>query len=173
MPVRPLPSKPNLEHLKHQAKDLLRDHAVRDLGAAQRIREFHPLFGHATDAEIFDVHLRLSDAQLAIARESGFPSWARLKRHIEEPTLSDQLNLPHHERIEDATFRRGVDLLDAGDVVGLRAHLKRHPKLTHQRVVFEGGNYFHNPTLLEFLAENPLRHRNLPPTIVDLPKSTL
>ena len=37
-------------------------------------------------------HLRLSDAQLAIARESGFPSWARLKRHIEKPTLSDQLN---------------------------------------------------------------------------------
>jgi hypothetical protein len=61
---------------------LLRDHALRDLGAAQQIREFHPRFAGATDTEIFDVHLRLSDAQLAIARESGFPSWVRLKRHI-------------------------------------------------------------------------------------------
>src|SRR5207244_7437315 len=144
MPVRALPSKPNLDHLKYQAKDLLRDHGQRDLGAAQRIREFHPRFAGATDAEIFNARLRLSDAQLAIARESGFPSWARLKRHIEKPTLSDQLHLPRHERIEDATFRRGVELLDAGDVTGLRAHLRQHPNLTRQRIVFEGGNYFHN-----------------------------
>jgi len=151
MPVRPLPSKPNLEHLKCQAKDLLKGHGARNPGVAQRIREFHPRFIGATDDEIFAAHLRLSDAHLAIARESGFPSWARLKRHIEKPTLSDQLNLPHHERIEDATFRRGVELLDGGDIAGLRAHLRQHPKLAQQRVVFEGENYFRNPTLLEFI----------------------
>jgi Ankyrin repeats (3 copies) len=167
MPVRALPSKPNLDHLKHQAKDLLRDHGQRDLRAAQRIREFHPRFAGATDTEIFNAHLRLSDAQLAIARESGFSSWARLKRHIEKPTLSDQLHLPHHERIEDATFRRGVELLDAGDVTGLRAHLRQHPNLTRQRIVFEGGNYFQNPALLEFVAENPIRHGKLPGNIVE------
>src|SRR6267143_1164039 len=98
MPVRPLPSKPNLEHLKYQAKDLL--NGARNPGVAQRIRELHPRFIGATDDEIFAAHLRLSDAPLAIARDSGFPSWARLKRHIEKPTLSDQLNLPRHERIE-------------------------------------------------------------------------
>ncbi len=173
MPVRALPSKPNLDHLKYQAKDLLRDHGQRDLGAAQRIREFHPRFAGATDAEIFNARLRLSDAQLAIARESGFPSWARLKRHIEKPTLSDQLHLPHHERIEDATFRRGVELLDAGDVTGLRAHLRQHPNLTRQRIVFEGGNYFHNPTLLEFVAENPIRHSKLPGNIIEVTKVIL
>src|SRR6266700_2452600 len=173
MPVKPLPSKPNLNHLKHQAKDLLRDHAVRDLGAAQRIREFHPRFGHATDGEIFDVDLRLSDAQLAIARESGFPSWARLKRHIEKPTLTDQIDLPHHERIEDAVFRRAVDLIDAGDVVGLRAWLSQHPKLVHQHISFEGWNYFYNPTLLEFVAENPVRHGTMPQNIVEVAKVIL
>jgi hypothetical protein len=71
---------------------------------------------HRTDAEIFAAEFKLSDAQLAIARESGFPSWARLKARIEKPTLADQLNLPHHQRIEDAEFRRAVELLDAGDV---------------------------------------------------------
>lgn len=173
MPVRPLPPNPNLEHLKYQAKDLLREHAVRHRGAAQRIREFHPRFVSAADSEIFSAHLRLGDAQLVIARESGFPSWPRLKRHIEKPALEGRLSLPHHERIADATFRRGVELLDAGDETGLRAHLKRHPNLAHQRVVFEGGNYFQNPTLLEFIAENPIRHGKVPANIVEIARIIL
>jgi hypothetical protein len=173
MPVKRLPTNPNLEHLRYQAKDLLRDHAARDLAVAQRIREFHPHWNKATDAEIFDAKPSLSDAQLTIAREYGFPSWARLKRHIEEPTLSDQLNLPHHERIEDSTFRRAVELLDSGDVARLRAYLHRHSNLAHQQVVFEGGNYFRNPTLLEFVAENPVRHGTLPQNIVLIAKVIL
>jgi len=168
MPVRRLPSNPNLDHLKYQAKDLLKAHATRNPEAAQRLREFHPRFNRATDAAIFDTQLSLSDAQLAIAREYGFPSWARLKKHIEKPTLADQLNLPHHKRIEDVTFRRAVELLDAGDVIGLRAHLNQHPNLVHQHVVFEGGNYFRNPTLLEFAAENPVRHGTLPGNILEV-----
>jgi hypothetical protein len=166
MPVRRLPSNPNLDHLKYQAKDLLKEHTARIPAAAQRIREFHPRLCRAADAEIFDAHLSLSDAHLTVAREYGFLSWARLKAHIERPALSDQLHLPHHERIEDATFRRAVDLLDRGDVAGLRAHLDQHPNLVHQHVTFEGGNYFRNPTLLEFVAENPVRHGTLPDNIV-------
>ncbi len=173
MPVRPLPSKPNLEHLKYQAKDVLTGQAARNPAVAQRIREFHPRFAHATDDEILAAQLHLSDAQLIIARESGFLSWARLKRHIEKAPLSDQRNLPHHERIEDATFRRAVELLDGGDVAGLRAHLRQHPKLAQQRVVFEGGNYFRNPALLEFVAENPVRRGTLPSNIVEIAKVIL
>jgi hypothetical protein len=173
MPVRRLPSNPNLEHLKHQAKDLLRDHAARDLGAAQRLREFHPRFARTADAEIFSAPLKLSDAQLAIARESGFPSWPKLKRRVEKPKPADRLDLPHHERIEDRVFRHAVDLIDAGDAAGLREHLRRHPKLTRQHVVFEGMNYFHNPSLLEFVAENPVRHGKLPGNIVEVAKVIL
>ena len=173
MPVRRLPSNPNLAHLKYQAKDLLKEHTARKPEAAQRLREFHPRFARATDAAILDAPLNLGDAQLAIARESGFRSWPRLKKHIEKPTLADDLNLLHHERIEDAAFRRAVDLLDAGDVAGLRAHLEQHPNLVRQRVVFEGGNYFRNPTLLEFSAENPVRHGRLPGNILDVVKVIL
>ncbi len=173
MPVRLLPINPNLAHLKYQAKDLLKGHTARTPGAAQRMREFHPRFAGATDAEIFNAQLRLSDAQLAIAREYGFPSWARLKAHIEEPTLSDQLHLPHHERIEDATLRRAVELLDAGNVTGLRDYLNQYPNLVQQHVAFEGGNYFRYPTLLEFVAENPIRHGTLPDNIVRVAKAIL
>ncbi len=84
-----------------------------------------------------------------------------MKRHVERPTLADRLELPHHERIEDATFRRAVDLLDAGDAEGLRRLLQAHPKLVQAQVLLEGGNYFRTPTLLEFIAENPVRHGKL------------
>jgi hypothetical protein len=173
MPVRALPQNPNLQHLKYQAKDLLSGHATRDAAVAQRIREFHPRWAKASDAEIFPAHLTLSDAQLAIAREYGFSSWARLKRRIEKPRPSDEVSRPHHERIQDAVFRRGVELIDAGDVKGLRQHLTEHPKLTQQRVEFEGVNYFRNPTLLEFVAENPIRRRKLPKNIVEITEAIL
>src|ERR1700690_1620919 len=173
MPVRALPPNANLDHLKHQARDLIKEHGSRELQAAQRIREFHPRFRKATDDEIFEAPLRLSDAQLTIARERGFESWTALRRHLEGMALADSLSLALEDRIEDPTFRRAVDLLDAGDVDGLRAHLNTHPGLIHQRVVIEGGNYFRNPALLEFVAENPIRHGKLPPNIVEETRAIL
>jgi hypothetical protein len=173
MPVRPLPENPSLQHLKYQAKDLLKGYRAHDPAAAQRIREFHPRWTRASDAEIFAAHLTLSDAQLAIAREYGFVSWARLKRRIEKPKPADEVALPHHERIEDPVFRRAVDLIDAGDIERLREHLKQHPGLVHQHVEFEGGNYFRTPSLLEFIAENPIRRGKLPKNIVEIARVIL
>jgi hypothetical protein len=173
MPVRPLPSNPNLEHLKYQARDLKKLHAARDRGAAQRMREFHPQFRELADEAIFERKLTLADAQLTIARERGFKSWPRLKAYVESPELAEKIRKPRHEIIEDATFRRAVDLLDAGDAAGLREHLKQHKKLVHQRVEFEGWNYFRNPTLLEFVAENPIRRGTMPKNIVDVARVIL
>jgi hypothetical protein len=173
MPTKQLPADPSLDHLKYQAKDLLKQHAAKEISSAQRLREFHPKCRNATDEQIFSMHFSLSDAHLAIAREYGFASWTRLKQHIEKPTLADRLTLPHHERIEDPLFRRGVDLIDAGDVAGLRLLLAQNPDLVHRRVLFEGGNYFRNPSLLEFVAENPVRHGVLPATIVEVTRAIL
>ena len=58
---RPLPEHPSMEQLRKQAKDL-----VRRAGGSSRIR--------------------LAQAQLAVAREYGFPSWPRLVRHVESLT---------------------------------------------------------------------------------------
>jgi hypothetical protein len=43
----------------------------------------------------------------------------------------------------------------------------------HQHVLFEGGNYFRSPTLLEFVAENPVRHGRLPSNIVAVTRVVL
>jgi hypothetical protein len=87
MPVKQLPRNAHIDHLKYQAKDLLTAVAARDPQVAQRIREFHPPFGKAADAEIFGARLLLSDAQFTIASEYGFPSWARLRKRTANTTM--------------------------------------------------------------------------------------
>jgi len=173
MPVRPLPENPNLEFVRYEAKDLMKARSARRPDAAQRIREFHPRFRRATDDEIFGAPFRLSDAQLTLAREHGFPSWPRLKARIEKPTLADRLDLPHNERITDANFRRAVDLMDAGNVEILWTHLRDHPDLVRQHAVFEGTNYFRYPTLVQFVAENPTRRGTLAGNIAEIAKAIL
>lgn len=79
---------------------------------------------------------------------------------------------PHHERIQDQTFRHAVDLLDAGDAEGLREFLAAHPAIVQQRILFK-GNYFTHPTLLEFIAENPVRRGSLPANIAHIAKVIL
>ncbi|HVH25301.1 MAG TPA: ankyrin repeat domain-containing protein [Vicinamibacterales bacterium] len=172
MPTKRLPSRASLEHLKHQAKDLMNDRRSGELQACQRIREFHPRFRGTTDDVIRAATFTLSDAHLAIAREYGFLSWARLRSHVMKADQSER-ELPHHERIGDVDFRRAVELSDDGDVDGLRDHLMKHSTLVRQRVEFEGGNYFRDPTLLEFVAENPVRHDSLPPNIVEVARTIL
>src|SRR6185312_6375193 len=118
-----------------------------------------------TDQEISAGPFKLADAQLAIAREYCFASWAKLRAAIEAGEGNDR-DKPFRERIPDPQFQRAVDLLDGGDEAGLRDHLKAHPQVVKQRVFFSISGYFGNPTLLEFVAENPIRHDKLPPNIV-------
>src|SRR5690349_15777612 len=83
MPVKSLPSNPSLEHLKYQARDLLNYLTQGNAEAVVRTREFHPKFARMSDDEIRTSKFSLADAQLVIAREYGFPSWPKLKHHIE------------------------------------------------------------------------------------------
>ena len=69
-----LPARPSLEQLKKRAKELLRAIRAADPDAVARLHGH--LSHHAGDAT-------LADSQLVIAREHGFASWARLKRHVE------------------------------------------------------------------------------------------
>ena len=172
MPTKRLPPQPNLVHLKHQAADLLEAHRTRVPQALHRLREFHPRMRGRADAAIADANLKLSDAYLAIAHEYGFPSWPKLKAFVEHGNAA-VLALPAHERIGDPEFRRAVELVDAGDTEGLRAHLNLHPDLVRRRVTLYGGNYFQTPTLLEFIAENPTRRGTLPPNIADIARVIL
>jgi hypothetical protein len=75
---RELPAKPNLEHLKKQAKDLLHNFQQGDAAAVER---FHSLASLPASASP-----KLADAQYVIAYDYGFASWPKLKEHVESLT---------------------------------------------------------------------------------------
>jgi len=172
MPTKVLPEKADIVHLKHQARDLLRAYRDSDPAAIQRFREFHPAATDLSEQQLISQQFTLSDAQFALAREYGIVSWRRL-REIVCANLGVELDLTHHERIDDPLFRKAVDFLDEGNIDALRNLLRTHPKLVRQTVHFEGGNYFQHPTLIEFIAENPTRNETLPDNIVSVAKLIL
>ncbi|MEM1274044.1 MAG: ankyrin repeat domain-containing protein [Pseudomonadota bacterium] len=172
MPTKRLPDSANLDHLKHQAKDLLRAFRDGHISAFQRLREFHPRLTDLSDDDLSVQTLALSDAQLSIAREYGYASWPRLKTVLAE-RRQEELVLSHNDRVADGPFKQALDFMDAGDETRLSAHLARHSGLVHETVTFEGENYFQTPTLLEFVPENPIRQDSLPQNCVAIAKLLL
>src|SRR6266567_3010410 len=83
--ARALPDRPNLRHLKDQAKDLLKAGNARSL----------------------------SDAQLQIARQYGFPSWPKLKAHVDSLEEAGQLK----------------DAIDRNDLSLVQSMMLRNPAL--------------------------------------------
>jgi ankyrin repeat protein len=81
--VNTLTDRSNLDHLRKQAKDLLRAFRSADSSAFERLRAALPAARGKTDAALAALPLRLHDAQSAIAREYGFPSWVELKDAVE------------------------------------------------------------------------------------------
>ena len=79
MPSRELPSRPDLDHLKREARSLQQAARSGDSDALQRLRQ----------ALGTDTALKLTDAQRAIAREYGFPTWARLRSHVQASRGAD------------------------------------------------------------------------------------
>lgn len=87
MTPRPLPEFPNLEHLKKQAKSLLRDAHAGDADARSRIAAL-PAFANTPPDRLQLEQIALHDAQSVIAREHGFASWNALREEVEARTLS-------------------------------------------------------------------------------------
>lgn len=102
MADRHFPVRPNLDQLKQQAKDLL--HAIRqgDPAAVAELHQHHP-------KRVAPGAAKLADAQLALARSYGLPSWPRLVLAC---------------RVIDAIWR--------ADVEALRALILKRPRLLHE-----------------------------------------
>jgi len=83
VPPRGLPGNANLEQLKKGARSFQRAVRAGDGGAAEVVREFHPRLGHASVGSPELAAFSRADAQLVVARQFAFPSWAKLKVHLE------------------------------------------------------------------------------------------
>jgi ankyrin repeat protein len=110
-PLRSLPERPDLDQLKRQAKELLAAYREGDADAVAEVSHHY----RGADPAMFALH----DAQLVIARASGFDSWPKLKALVDGATVT-QLN---------AAVR-------AGDVAKVRAILDARPEIINM----EGPN---------------------------------
>lgn len=81
--MKSLPSRPDIDHLRRQAKDLLADFKLAAPEAIARFRNNLPLAAGRNPAATSGLKLRLHDAQSCIAREYGFESWADLKSYVD------------------------------------------------------------------------------------------
>jgi uncharacterized protein (TIGR03067 family) len=79
-----LPSRPDLDHLRKQAKTLLSSLAKGDAAAAKSLIAHLPAAKGMTQAQVRRADFRLADAQSAIARKTGFASWPALARHVQQ-----------------------------------------------------------------------------------------
>lgn len=111
MADRHLPVRPNLNQLRQQAKDLLRDVRRGDPSAAATLQKQHP-------KNIEPGEAKLADAQLALASAYGLPSWPRLVLAC---------------RMTDAIWRDDTD--EVRDLV------LKHPQLLHEDARGVKGNW--------------------------------
>jgi ankyrin repeat protein len=110
-----LPARADLEQLRLQAKDLLRAATRGEPAAIARLRAVSD-------------RLALHSAQLAVAREYGFTSWAKLKLEVERRAILDSADAP-----------RLADLLAA------------HPELAVQRMT-GWCDHLHGASPLSYVA---------------------
>ena len=111
-PTRHFPVRPNLDQLKHQAKDLLRRVRNGDPEALAEFDSFHPKTPQQP------TEIKLAHAQLTLARSYGAPSWPRMVQSC---------------KLIDAIWR------DDSDAV--RDLVTKHPNLIHENAGIRNGNW--------------------------------
>ncbi len=80
---RQLPARPNLEHLRTQAKTLLAKLRAGDAEAVRTLKKHLPEASKLSPSQVREHGFRLADAQAAIARQNGFAAWPGLARHVD------------------------------------------------------------------------------------------
>jgi hypothetical protein len=111
MPERHVPVHPDLDQLRHQAKDLLKAIRRGDAQAIGELQRNHPRAPAPATA-------RLADAQLALARSYGVASWPRLVQAC-----------------------RLIDAIWEDDLETVQALVTRHPALLHEDARGVQGNW--------------------------------
>ncbi len=164
MPTVPLPNDPTIDAMKRRAKLLQQLARAGDAGAADVVAEFHPQRPDPTA-------LKLTDAQLVIARQHDFASWPKLRaylgvvaEHTRRPTSkpTDFAALACLNYGEDSADRwqRAAEMevpsgihaaAAAGDADTVRSLLERDPLLVHA----EGGGYDWVPLLYATYSRIP------------------
>ena len=97
---RRLPDRPDLDHLRREAKALLRTHREGESHACETLRHIARL-KELPEAEFATAAVSLQEAQHALARDYGFKNWRALRDEVEAriaPSIEDLLARLRSER---------------------------------------------------------------------------
>src|SRR5579872_2937468 len=127
----PLPSRPNLDHYKKRAEDLVQacrsraPDAVRAWATCwnELEREADQIVPFA-QSRLEDGACSLGDAEFVIARVFGFASWPAFAAHVESLGRASS---------PVSVFEAAVDAIVAGDAAALGRLLQEHPDLVRAR----------------------------------------
>jgi hypothetical protein len=137
----------NLQYYRDRAGGLLSMLSASERNALRLMREFHPHYSHADDADI-RAKVTRDDAEAVLAREHGFSSWSELAARIEALKADPSIE----------PFRLAFEAIEAKDEGKLAALLKQHPSLAHSSGT-NGNQLLHfavnhdNPRLTGLLLE--------------------
>lgn len=102
---RELPAQPHLDVPKREARELLALWRTADPDALERIRHRVPKYRPLDDRRLAMAAFKLADAQLTIAREYGYDTWAALKLKIAATPLTNELRRAIHAGDRDTVVR--------------------------------------------------------------------
>jgi uncharacterized protein len=138
-----LAAAPNLEQIKKQAKELLKSLRAGEPSGLDRLRAKHPEFTSASPQTA--VRAKLADAQLVVAREYGFATWAKLKARVVD--VSAELELVRIAAIEAVNPVGWAEMESQPEFPARRARLEQllrlHPMLPRMKVDSHGLTLLH------------------------------
>ncbi|WOH84194.1 ankyrin repeat domain-containing protein [Bradyrhizobium sp. BEA-2-5] len=159
------PARLNLEHLKKQAKELIRLYRRQAPEAYARFRHALPPAAGRSDAQIAALDLRLHDAQSCVARDLGFASWPDLRRYVDA-------QLPPGKSKADRV-RRWLQLVYAADVAGTTD--RANPRVAARMLTEDPGLVADDPYLACAIGDAEIVRRTAmsDPTWVNRPGGPL
>jgi ankyrin repeat protein len=135
----PISYRAPLEEYQQEAEALFEALKSGDEAAAWRFKWEHPRFRGKLVTDVKAATLDLADAQVVVAHDYGFESWADLAAFT-------------HAVSRDGTvsrFEAAVEAVISGNVAELRSMLGEHPELIRAR-----STRRHHATLLHYVAAN-------------------
>jgi ankyrin repeat protein len=156
----PLSHRAPLEEYELQARALFDALQSGDIAAAWRFKWLHPRFRGQPVTAVRAATLDLADAQLVVAQEYSFDTWADLARFTAAVRQDARV-----ERFESA-----VEAVISGDVETLRSMLREDPELVRAR-----STRRHHATLLHYIGANGVEggRQKTPQNAVEVTKTLL
>ncbi len=137
--ANPLPYQAALEKYQQQAEALFDALKSLDEAAEWRFKWLHPRFRGKSVTDVRAATLDLADAQVVVAHEYGFETWADLAEFTAAISRDGPVG----------RFEAAVEAVISGDVAALRSMLRENPELARARSIRR-----HQATLLHYVGAN-------------------